>query len=72
MPDTREKYQAMKRLNFMVMKLNSMRKAPVALEAGQRYEEALARRFGRKTQEKKRGQGRVHREEVADGRRVPA
>ncbi len=37
LPDGKEKYRAMKRLNFLVTKLNMMRKVPINLEENQRY-----------------------------------
>ncbi|MBF0118302.1 MAG: DUF1992 domain-containing protein [Desulfobacterales bacterium] len=45
MEDTLEKYKTMKKINFMIMKLNSMRKVSVNLEAHQEYEEKLMDRF---------------------------
>lgn len=47
MQDTREKYLGMKRLNFLVMKLNMAGRKPIELEREQRYEEKLVTRFGR-------------------------
>jgi hypothetical protein len=46
MEDMREKYQQIKKLNFLVMKLNMMRRAHVDLEKCQHYEERLVERFG--------------------------
>ncbi|MBF0397899.1 MAG: DUF1992 domain-containing protein [Desulfobacterales bacterium] len=48
MEDTLEKYKTMKKINFMIMKLNSMRKVSVNLEAHQEYEEKLMDRFSMK------------------------
>lgn len=48
MPDEKEKYLQMKRLNFMVMSLNMLRKVPVDLEEKQQYYEKLVRRFSTK------------------------
>lgn len=35
--DTREKYKQMKKVNFLILKLNMMRKVSPLLEEGQRY-----------------------------------
>lgn len=43
--DAAERYRAMKRLNFLVMKLNSMRKASIAAEFPQRYQAKVAERI---------------------------
>jgi hypothetical protein len=40
--DTREKYRQLKKLNFMIMKLNMMRSVSPLLEEGQRYYEKVA------------------------------
>ena len=37
MPDTVEKYRALKRLNFLIMKLNAMRRTSIGNEVPQRY-----------------------------------
>jgi hypothetical protein len=37
MPDTVEKYRALKRLNFLIMKLNAMRRTSIGNEIPQRY-----------------------------------
>lgn len=37
MPDTVEKYRALKRLNFLIMKLNAIRRTLIANEVPQRY-----------------------------------
>ncbi len=39
--DTQEKYRQMKKLNFMIMKLNMMRRVSPLLEEGQRYYEKV-------------------------------
>ena len=39
--DTREKYRQLKKLNFMIMKLNMMRRVSPLLEEGQRYYEKV-------------------------------
>ena len=46
MEDTREKYCQLKKLNFLIMKLNTMRRAHTGLEKDQRYEKKLVERFG--------------------------
>jgi len=48
MPDEKEKYLQMKRLNVLVMRLNMQRKVPVALEEKQRYYEKVVRKFSTK------------------------
>lgn len=45
MGETEETYRLMKKLNFLVMKLNSIRQGQVAFEAPQHYHENLVRRF---------------------------
>lgn len=45
MADTAEKYQILKKLNFLIMKLNSMRNTPIQFETPQRYQTNLIRRF---------------------------
>jgi hypothetical protein len=44
--DEREKYLQLKKLNFLVMKLNMMRKVPVSWEENQRYLEKIAEKLG--------------------------
>jgi hypothetical protein len=46
MEDTRAKYRQVKKLNFLVMKLNMLRKTSTSLEKAQRYEKKLVERFG--------------------------
>lgn len=46
MEDTKAKYRQLKKLNFLIMKLNMIRKAPTGLERNQRYEKKLVQRFG--------------------------
>lgn len=46
MQDTREKYNQMKKLNFLVMKLNMTRRTSVAFEENQVYFEKLVDRMG--------------------------
>ena len=44
--DEGEKYKQLKRLNFLVMKLNMMRKIPVSWEENQRYIDTIAEKLG--------------------------
>jgi hypothetical protein len=46
MKDTRTKYRQLKKLNFLIMKLNMTRQTATSLEKDQRYEKKLAERFG--------------------------
>jgi len=45
MQDTAEKYRTLKKLNFLIMKLNTLRNASVEFEMPQQYEEKLVGRF---------------------------
>ncbi len=45
MPDSVQKYQQIKKLNFLILKLNSMRKTPVMLEEHQHYSHKLVERL---------------------------
>ena len=45
--DTQEKYRQMKKLNFMIMKLNMMRRVSPLLEEGQRYYEKVVDRISK-------------------------
>uniref|UniRef100_A0A7C4RTH7 DUF1992 domain-containing protein n=1 Tax=Desulfatirhabdium butyrativorans TaxID=340467 RepID=A0A7C4RTH7_9BACT len=45
MQDTQEKYRLLKKLNFMIMKLNSMRQKTIHLEMPQQYAELLIERM---------------------------
>ncbi len=45
MAETAEKYHLLKKLNFLIMKLNSMRNTPIQFEIPQRYQTDLVRRF---------------------------
>ena len=42
MEDTHEKYRILKRLNFLIMKLNTMRKGSVEFDVPQKYKPKLA------------------------------
>ncbi|MDI6789533.1 MAG: hypothetical protein QME44_02445, partial [Thermodesulfobacteriota bacterium] len=44
--DEKEKYRQMKKLNFLVLKLNAMQKRPVNLEENEVYYEKLTRSLG--------------------------
>jgi hypothetical protein len=44
--DEGEKYKQLKRLNFLVMKLNMLRKVPVSWEENQRYLDKIVEKLG--------------------------
>jgi hypothetical protein len=46
MEDTEEKYRILKKLNFLIMKLNSLRKASIELDMPQQYTTKIVERFG--------------------------
>ena len=46
MEDTKAKYSQIKKLNFLIMKLNTLRGTSANLEKAQRYEKKLVERFG--------------------------
>ena len=46
--DTREKYRQMKRLNFLILKLNMSRRSSLSLEKNQVYYERLVDKMGKK------------------------
>lgn len=46
MTDTEQKYRTIKKLNFLVLKLNAMRSANAAFDIPQRYYEGVAERLG--------------------------
>jgi hypothetical protein len=46
MEDTKAKYRQLKKLNFLVMKLNMLRNTHTGMEKSQLYEKKLAERFG--------------------------
>ncbi|MEA3279136.1 MAG: DnaJ family domain-containing protein [Thermodesulfobacteriota bacterium] len=48
MKETSDKYCLIKKLNFLIMKLNSIRNTPVMYEMPQQYEAKLIGRFGSK------------------------
>jgi len=47
MQETSEKYRLLKKLNFLIMKLNTMRDSSIMFEVPQRYMESLVGRFGK-------------------------
>ena len=49
MGETKEAYHLIKKLNVMIMKLNSIRKGRIAFEIPQKYHEELFERFGNRT-----------------------
>lgn len=49
MDDTAEKYKIMKKLNFLIMKLNTLRNSSVEFEMPERYMSNLVERFGPKS-----------------------
>jgi hypothetical protein len=51
MPETAEKYRALRKLNFLIMKLNAMRRVSIGNEIPQHYTaQAVSRLEGRKRQ----------------------
>jgi hypothetical protein len=46
MKETYEKYRILNKLNFLIMKLNSIRNTSIQLEMPQLYTEKLVERFG--------------------------
>ncbi len=52
MDDTAEKYKVMKKLNFLIMKLNSLRKSSIEFEMPEKYLSNLVARFGPKNNKK--------------------
>ena len=47
MQDTAEKYRMLKKLNFLIMKLNTIRNTSISLEMPQQYSDKLVNRFER-------------------------
>ena len=47
MQETSEKYRLLKKLNFLIMKLNTMRDTSIVFEMPQHYMEPLVERFGK-------------------------
>jgi hypothetical protein len=52
MKDTAEKYKVMKKLNFLIMKLNTIRKSSVKFDMPEKYLPNLVDRFGHKNNKK--------------------
>ena len=50
MEDTAEKYRILKKLNYLIMKLNSLRTASIEFDVPQQYTAKLVARFGSKKQ----------------------
>ena len=48
MEDTAEKYRVLKKLNYMIMKVNLLRNTPVMFEESELYAEKLVDKFGQK------------------------
>jgi len=46
MQDTSEKYRVLKKLNFLIMKLNTLRNTSINMEMPQQYSDKLVDRFG--------------------------
>ncbi|HDI59740.1 MAG TPA: DUF1992 domain-containing protein [Desulfobacteraceae bacterium] len=44
MTDTRERYRAMRKINYLIMRLNMMRKGSIALDMPPHYEQKLSAR----------------------------
>jgi hypothetical protein len=55
MEETVEKYRILKKLNFLIMKLNATRNMSIAFEVPQRYSTRLADRFESGNKNKKEG-----------------
>ena len=53
MEDTAAKYRTLKKLNFLIMKLNSMRSMAVEFEVPQQYSAKLVQRFDTAKKDKK-------------------
>lgn len=49
MEDTADRYHVLKKLNFLIMKLNAMRNASIRFEMPQRYEARVLDRFASKS-----------------------
>jgi len=56
MEDTAEKYHAIKRLNFLIMKLNAMRNSSAYFDVPQKYMEKIVGRMERPSKSKKESQ----------------
>lgn len=49
MTDTRERYRAIRKLNYLILRLNTMRKGTIELDIPQQYEQMLADRIASRT-----------------------
>ncbi len=47
MTDARDRYRAMRKINYMIYKLNTLRQGSIELDLPQRYEQLLAHRLAR-------------------------
>ena len=56
MKDTAEKYQTLKKLNLLIMKLNLLHRSAIDLDMPQQYEDKLVNRFASKAKEKSSNQ----------------
>jgi hypothetical protein len=54
MPDTAERYSVLKKLNFLIMKLNTTRNGDARFEMPQHYSAAIAQRMASGKSEKRR------------------
>ena len=54
MEDTAEKYHALKKLNFLIMKLNSLANVPIEFEMPQKYSDKLVERLEASKKNKKK------------------
>jgi hypothetical protein len=53
MKDTEESYRLLKKLNFLIMKFNTLRNGSISFEMPQQYMEKLSEHFGASKAEKK-------------------
>jgi len=53
MEDTAAKYHTLKKLNFLIMKLNSIRDMPIEFELPQRYSAKVVKRFEKSNDDNK-------------------
>jgi hypothetical protein len=47
MTDARDRYRAMRKINYLIYKLNTLRQGSIELDLPQRYEQLLAQRLAR-------------------------
>jgi hypothetical protein len=55
MTDTRERYRAMRKINYLIMRLNMMRKGSIALDMPPQYEQKLTARVASDAGARRRG-----------------